>query len=111
MKSASNLELTIRILSNIKKNMNKRTIKIAAIAALTSASLVSCMDTPQTIAWSYYYCAKDTLEAGDPYAAQDYLKCVAPGRDSTLDCKTDSLRLVIEKAIEEDKNKATKDSI
>ena len=94
--------------------MNKRTIRIAAIAALTSltTSLVSCViDTPQTIAWSYYYCAKDTLEAGDPYAAQDYLKCVASGRDSILDRKTDSLRLVIEKAIEEDKNKTAKDSI
>lgn len=86
-------------------------IKVAVIAALTSASLVSCMDTPQSIAWSYYCCAKDTLEAGDPYAAQDYLKCVTPGRDSTLDCKTDSLRLVIEKAIKEDKSKATNDSI
>ena len=90
----------------------KRTIKIAVFAALTSltASLCSC-DNPQTMAWLHYYMAKDTLEAGDPYAAQDYLKCVAPGRDSTLDCKTDSLRLVIEKAIEEDKNKATNDSI
>ena len=91
--------------------MNKRTIKIAAIAALTSltTSLVSC-DTPQTIAWSYYYCAKDTLEAGDPYAAQDYLKGATPGRDSILDRKVDSLRLVIEKAIEEDK-KTEKDSL
>ena len=86
-------------------------IKVAVIAALTSASLVSCMDTPQSIAWSCYYCAKDTLEAGDPYAAQDFLKMVASGRDSVLDYKVDSLRLVIEKAIEEDKNKTTKDSI
>ncbi len=93
--------------------MNKRTIKIAAIAALTSltTSLVSCViDTSQTIAWSYYYCAKDTLEAGDPYAAQDYLKGATPGRDSILDRKVDSLRLVIEKAIEEDK-KTEKDSL
>ena len=93
--------------------MNKRTIKIAAIAALTSltTSLVSCViDTPQTIAWSYYDCAKDTLEAGDPYAAQDYLKGATPGRDSILDRKVDSLRLVIEKAIEEDK-KTEKDSL
>ncbi len=71
--------------------MNKRTIRIAAIAALTSltTSLVSCViDTPQTIAWSYYWCAKDTMDAG----------------------KVDSLRLVIEKAIEEDK-KTGKDSL
>ena len=90
----------------------KRIVKIAIVAALTSltASLVSC-DNPQSIAWSYYYCAKDTLEAGDPYAAQDFLKMVASGRDSVLDRKADSLRLVIEKAIEEKENKATKDSI
>ena len=93
--------------------MNKRTIRIAAIAALTSltTSLVSCViDTPQTIAWSYYWCAKDTLEAGDPYAALDYLEGATPGCDSILDRKVDSLRLVIEKAIEEDK-KTGKDSL
>ena len=80
----------------------KRIITIAAIAALTllTASLCSC-DNPQTIAWSYYYCAKDTLEAGDPYAALDYLEGATPGCDSILDRKADSLRLVIEKAIEE----------
>ena len=93
--------------------MNKRTIKIAAIAALTSltTSLVSCvMDTPQSMAWLHYHMAKDTLEAGDPYAAQDYLKRFNPGLDSILDCKADSLRLVIEKAIEEDQ-KTGKDSL
>lgn len=89
--------------------ITKRIIKIAFIAVLTSASLVSC-DTPQSIAWSYYHCAKDTLEAGDPYAALDFLKRLTYGRDSVLDRKADSLRLVIEKAIEEDKNKAAKDS-
>lgn len=91
----------------------KRTIKIAVFVALTSlaASLGSCMDTPQSIAWSYYYCAKDTLEAGDPYAALDFLEGATPGRDSILDRKADSLRLVIEKTIEEDKNKVTRDSI
>ena len=91
---------------------SKRTIKIAVFAALTSLTtlLVSCViDTPQSIAWSYYYCAKDTLDAGNPYAALDFLKGASPGRDSVLDRKVDSLKLVIEKAIEEDK--ATKDSI
>jgi len=91
----------------------KSIINIAVFAALTSltASLVSCViDTPQSIAWSYYYCAKDTLEAGDPYAALDFLEGATPGRDSILDHKVDSLRLVIEKAIEEDK-KEVKDSI
>jgi len=93
--------------------MNKRTIRIAAIAALTSltTSLVSCViDTPQTIAWSYYWCAKDTMDAGDPYAALGFLEGATPGCDSILDRKVDSLRLVIEKAIEEDQ-KTGKDSL
>ncbi len=91
--------------------MNKRTIKIAAIAALTSltTSLVSC-DNPQTMAWLHYHMAKDTLDAGDPYAALNFLEGATPGRDSILDRKVDSLRLVIEKAIEEDK-KTGKDSL
>ena len=91
--------------------MNKRTIRIAAIAALTSltTSLVSC-DNPQTMAWLHYHMAKDTLEAGDPYAALDFLEGATPGCDSILDRKVDSLRLVIEKAIEEDK-KTGKDSL
>ena len=95
--------------------MKKRTIKIAAITALTllTASLCSC-DNPHTMAWLHYHMAKDTLEAGDPYAAQDYLKRSNygdPRFDSILVRKADSLRLVIEKAIEEDKNKTAKDSI
>lgn len=93
--------------------MNKRTIKIAAIAALTSltTSLVSCViDTPQTMAWSSYWCAKDTMDAGDPYAALYFLEGSPTGCDSILDRKVDSLRLVIEKAIEEDK-KTGKDSL
>lgn len=92
----------------------KSIVKMSAIAALTSltTSLVSCViDTPQSIAWTYYYCAKDTLEAGDPYAALDFLEGATPGRDSVLDRKIDSLRLVIEIAFEEDNNKTTKDSI
>lgn len=91
----------------------KRTIKIAIFAAMTSltVSLGSCMDTPQSMAWLHYHMAKDTLEAGDPYAALDFLEGAHPGLDSILDRKADSLRLVIEKAIEEDKNKTAKDSI
>ena len=89
----------------------KSIIKMSVFAALTSltTSFVSCViDTPQSIAWTYYYCAKDTLEAGDPYAALDFLKGATPGRDSILDRKVDSMRLVIEKAIEEDNNKTTR---
>lgn len=88
-----------------------RIIKIAAIAALTSltTSLVSC-DNPQTMAWSSYWCAKDTMDAGDPYAALHFLEGSPTGCDSILDRKVDSLRLVIEKAIEEDK-KTGKDSL
>ena len=83
----------------------KCTIQITIFAAMTSltVSLGSCMDTPQSMAWLHYHMDKDTLEAGDPYAAQDYLKRFNPGLDSILDRKADSLRLVIEKAIEEDK--------
>ena len=50
------------------------------------------------------------MDAGDPYAALDYLEGATPGCDSILDRKVDSLRLVIEKAIEEDK-KTGKDSL
>ena len=91
----------------------KCTIQITIFAAMTSltVSLGSCMDTPQSMAWLHYHMAKDTLEAGDPYAAQDYLKRFNPGLDSILDCKADSLRLAIEKAIEEDNNKTIKDPI
>lgn len=83
---------------------SKSIIKIAVFAALTSltASFCSC-DNPRSMAWLHYYMAKDTLEAGDPYAAQNYLNRFNPGLDSVLDRKVDSLRLVIEKAIEEDK--------
>ena len=92
----------------------KSIVMMSVFAALTSltTSLVSCViDTPQSIAWTYYYCSKDTLEAGDPYAALDFLKGATPGRDSVLGRKVDSLRLVIEKAIEEDNNKTIKDPI
>ena len=102
----------IKVTLKRKEYENKVYIQITIFAAMTSltASLCSC-DNPQTIAWSCYYCAKDTMEAGDPYAALDFLEGAHPGLDSILDRKADSLRLVIEKAIEEDKNKTAKDSI
>ena len=88
----------------------KRTIRIAAIAALTvtTALLSSCvLDTKESMAWGDYHKAKDSLDAGNPYAAQEILKYHGKGGRSVLDRKVDSLRLVIEKAIEEDKNKET----
>ena len=93
--------------------MNKRTIKIAAIAALTVTTLLSScvLDTKESMAWGDYHEAKDSLDAGNPYAAQEILKYYGKGGRSVLGRKVDSLRLVIEKAIEEDKNKTAKDSI
>ena len=85
-------------------------IIVVAVLTMLMASLCSC-DSPQTIAWSYYHCAKDTLEAGNPYAALDFLEGVTKGTDEVLDYKADSLRIIIEKAIEEDKTKTGKDSI
>lgn len=86
------------------------TFKIVIVAALTIlTALLSSCDNPLTIAWSCYYCAKDTLEAGDPYAALDYMnymKGVKKGVDSELDRMADSLSVVIERAIEEDKAQA-----
>ena len=93
--------------------MNKRTIKIAAISALTvtTAFLSSCvLDTKESMAWGDYHEAKDSLDAGNPYAAQEILKYYGKGESSVLGRKVDSLRLVIEKAIEEDQ-KTGKDSL
>ena len=90
--------------------MKLRNIKIAAIAALTvtTALLSSCvLDTKESMAWGDYHKAKDSLDAGNPYAAQEILKYHGIGGRSVLDRKLDSLRLLIEKAIEEDKNKET----
>ena len=80
----------------------KHIIKIAVFAVLTllTASFCSC-DNPLSMARLNLYQAKDSLEAGNPYAAQEILKRVGKGLDSRLDCEIDSLRLVMEKAIEE----------
>lgn len=91
--------------------MKLRNIKIAAIAALTvtTAFLSSCvLDTKESMAWGDYHKAKDSLDAGNPYAAQEILRY--HGKGSVLGRKVDSLRLVIEKAIEEDQ-KTGKDSL
>ena len=75
---------------------------IACALSLTITSITSC-DTPKTIAWSYYYCAHDTLAAGDPFAAKDFLEACKKSVDDELRLKADSLMEVIERAIEEKK--------
>lgn len=81
--------------------MRRFLILLLILSACLTASLISC-DTPQSVAWSYFYCAKDTLEAGDPYAAKEYLKACNKSVDSLLAFKVDSLMLVIEQAIKEE---------
>lgn len=80
----------------------KRILLISALKfglGLTLYSMASC-DTPKSIAWSYYYCAKDTLEAGDPYAAKHFLKSCKKTADPILASKVDSLAEVIGRAIQ-----------
>ena len=81
----------------------KRSTHLRLILPLAAASLAafnSC-DTPRSIAWSYYYCAEDTLAAGDPYAAKHFLKRCKKTVDSELAVKADSLKEVIENTISE----------
>lgn len=73
--------------------------------AICSVTLLHSCDTPKTIAWSYYYCAKDTLESGDPYAAKHFLHKCKADEDKVLAQKIDSLMSVIDKAIKENKAK------
>lgn len=68
---------------------------LSVLIVLTSLSLSSC-DTPQSIAWSYYYCAVDAMKEGNLNKAKDFLEKVDKNRDNVLDAKTDSLMKVIE---------------
>ena len=68
---------------------------LSVLIVLTSLYLSSC-DTPQSIAWSYYYCAVDAMKEGNLDKAKDFLEKVAKNRNSELDAKTDSLMEVIE---------------
>lgn len=72
--------------------------KILALAVMTTMSFISC-DNPQTVSWSYYHCAEDAMNAGDPQKAKDYLKGVKMDVDSVLTFKADSLTKVIEDAL------------
>ena len=80
------------------------TVFLLTLAICTITLLHSC-DTPKTIAWSYYFCAKDTLESGAPYAAKHFLQKCKADEDKVLASKVDSLMSVIEKIIEENKAK------
>ena len=75
----------------------------AALLIMSVLTLTNSCDTPQTVAWSYYYCAKDTLAAGDPYAARHFLKACKKSVNSDLTSKVDSLMEVIERTIKERK--------
>ena len=74
--------------------------KLLALAIITTVSFISC-DSPQTISWSYYHCAEDAMNAGDPQKAKDYLKGVKMNVDSALTFKADSLMKVIDQALSE----------
>lgn len=73
----------------------------AVLLIMSTLGLISSCDTPQTIAWSYYYCAADTLAAGDPYAARHFLKACKKSVSPDLTHKADSLMEVIERTIQE----------
>ena len=75
-------------------------LAIACVCGITLTSVASC-DTPKSIAWSYYYCAEDTLVAGDPSAARHFLKACNKSADKDLSLKADSLMEVIEQLIRE----------
>ena len=76
--------------------MKSPTLKLLSVLiAMTFLSLSSC-DSPQSIAWSYYYCAADAMKEGNLDKAKDFLEKIAKNRDSVLDAKTDSLMKVIE---------------
>ncbi len=89
----------------MRKDKQKTLLMAMFIASgLSLASVTSC-DTPQSIAWSYYYCARDTLAAGDPYAAKHYLKACKKTVSKELTLKADSLMEVIEQTIEQRERK------
>ena len=74
--------------------------KLLALVIIATVSFISC-DSPQTISWSYYHCAEDAMNAGDPQKAKDYLKGVKMNVDSLLTFKADSLMKVIDQALSE----------
>ena len=94
--------------------MKNPTLKLLSVLiVLTSLSISSCdpplcsCDTPQSIAWSYYYCAVDAMKEGNLDKAKHFLEMVDKNRDHVLADKTDSLMKVIE---EEMKNHTFSDN-
>lgn len=74
--------------------------KLLAAVITAALSFTSC-DSPKAIAWSYYDCAEDALNAGDPQKAKEYMKGVKMNVDSVLTFKADSLMKVIDQALSE----------
>ena len=100
-------------LQQIQKNQHHRNdMKVTSfkllsvLIVLTSLSQSSC-DTPQSIAWTHYYCAVDAMKEGKLDKAKHFLEMVDKNRDRVLADKTDSLMKVIE---EEMKNHTFSDN-
>ncbi|MCR5129958.1 MAG: hypothetical protein K6C10_00655 [Prevotella sp.] len=85
----------------MKSGLKTRITAISSFLIIGLMALFYACDTPKSIAWSYYGCAKDTLAAGDPFAAKHFLDACNVTADKKLAIKADSLRRVIEQAIEE----------
>ena len=107
------LPLTHYLCSKSKKvqhhrnDMKVTSLKLLSVLiVLTSLSLSSC-DTPQSIAWTHYYCAVDAMKEGKLDKAKHFLEMVDKNRDRVLADKTDSLMKVIE---EEMKNHTLSDN-
>ena len=83
-----------------RSKLMQLTMALAVASVIGLVAFTSC-DTPRSIAWSYYYCAEDTLAAGDPLAAKHFLKRSNKSADPALAQKVDSLAEVIERAIAE----------
>ena len=76
--------------------MKVKTLKsLIAFIFIATLTITSC-DNPQTIAWSYYYCAEDALKDVDLDKAKEYLDGLDTKSDSILAIKADSLQKIIE---------------
>ena len=69
------------------------------VLALGFPALFTACDNRQTMAWTSYCWAKDTLAAGHPYTAKKILTRCDTTVDSILALKVDSLMKVIDLTI------------